>query len=105
MVSLNYVIKADKFKRTNTATLYRQKNDIFKVIERGFFLYNELINHIKYNYSLKDMVSPNIILPTDLIVDEQNNIKGYRCNYVNGKNLEGLAKDLDTKEKIALSNQ
>ena len=105
MITLNYVVKnTSKFKKTNTATLYREKSDVYKVIDNRCFLYNEIINHIKYNYEISGAVSSNIILPKDLIVEDEK-IRGYKCDYVHGKSLENLAKDLDTNEKIILINK
>ena len=105
MISLSYVTKNTScFKKTNTSTLYKLNNDAYKVIDDSFFFYNEIMNHIVYNYQIHNLVSPNIILPNDLITNNLQ-IRGYKCRYIKGKTLEGLAKELDTEEKIALLNK
>ncbi len=106
MVSIDYVKKeTSRFKRTNTSTLYKDKTSVYKIIERYTWLYYEIINNILYNYSINQQVNPRIILPNELIIDNNGtDIRGYKCNYVNGKDLENLAKDLSIEEKIKLLN-
>ncbi len=97
--------KADPFKETNTAILYKYNSSIFKIINRDAWLYDEIIQNIINNYVLHESVSSNIILPTELVMDSKKKIRGYRCNYVPGNNLETFAHELSTEEKVLLLNR
>ena len=106
MIPLNYVIKeTSKYKKTHSATFYKDKKDIYKVIEKDCLLYKDIINHVEYNYSIHNEVNDNVLLPKDLIIDSNDNIRGYKCPFIKGHNLDNLGKDLDTKEKITILNQ
>ena len=106
MIPLNNIIKeTSKYKKTHSATFYKDKNDIYKVIERNCLLYKDIISHIKYNNSIHNEVNNKIILPEELIIDSNYDIRGYKCPFIKGINLEKLAKDLDTKEKIIILNK
>ena len=106
MVSIDYVKKeTSRFKRTNTATLYKDKNDLYKIIERNTWFYKSIISNILYNYSIHEEVNPQIILPNGLVTDNYGTeIRGYKCNYVKGQDLSNLAKNLSFEEKIKLLN-
>ena len=105
MVPLKYVVKeTSRFKKTHSSTLYKDKSSLYKIIEKHSWLYNDVINHINYNYSIHKEVNKNIILPEDLIIDKSEEIRGYKCPFIKGFNLEKLGKDLTTSEKIAVLN-
>ena len=106
MISMDYVIKeAHKFKKTNTATLYKDKSNAYKIIERNTWFSNEILSNIVNNYLLHDEVSKNLILPTELIMDDKSNLRGYRCQFVKGYDLDKLAKNLSTEERIIILNK
>ena len=97
--------KADPFKETNSAILYKYFNSVYKIIKRNTCFYDEMIQNIINNYVLHHTVNPHIILPTELVMDKQKAIRGYRCDYVPGSNLEKFASELSTEEKISMLNE
>ena len=103
-VDLKYVLKnSSKFKETHSAKLYKDGNNVYKIIEKDIIFYGRMINSIMYNYSIANNVDKHIILPTDLVYDDKK-VRGYKMDYVKGKNLEDLAHDLSIDEKIKMLN-
>ncbi len=106
MVSMEYVARnASRFKKTSSATLYKDKDNVYKVIDRYTLLYKSIINNIINNYKIHNDVDKHIILPTGLVIDSSPTVIGYQCDFVKGHNLEKLAKDLSTEEKIIVLNK
>lgn len=103
-VDLKYVLKkTSNFKETHSAKLYKDHQDVYKIIERDIIFYGRMINSIMYNYKIANNLDKHIVLPTDLVYDNEM-VRGYKMDYIKGKNLENLAKDLSTEEKIEMLN-
>lgn len=81
----DYVYKNAKLYKTSTfSTLYKNGDRLYKLFDKVFGIDLE---SIEYKQSLYDFVSPTIILPKDLIIDNEKTC-GYEQKYLWSYSLE-----------------
>ena len=84
---------------------YKYNNDLYKIIKR--YINERLENQIVYNHLINKEVSPNIILPTQLVYNTNDWLIGYKMNFVDGTRLDNMInkKVLSFVEKIFITNE